>query len=344
MNSTRISVLLVESSPAVRERLFNAINAHPRLQVVHSVGTGEKALAYLAEAKADIVLMDIRLPGMDGFAATRTIMETVPLPIVICSSGGAAIDHANTFNSLEAGAVAFVEKPTDDESRATITKLLDTLVIMSEIKVVRRWPKKPDPEGAARLPQKRESPSPCNIICIGASTGGPPVLRTILHGLAKAKFPPVVIVQHISAGFLPGLVNWLQDATGASCRIGTNNEQLLPGVVYFAPDNFQLAVTRGNRAVLSAGPLVNNLRPSVSHLFHSVVMNCGASATGILLTGMGKDGAAELKGLRDAGGLTIAQNLESCVVKGMPGEAIQIGGATYVLTPDEIAPFLLTRF
>jgi two-component system chemotaxis response regulator CheB len=179
------------------------------------------------------------------------------------------------------------------------------------------------------------------MVAIGASTGGPPVLQTLLSSLPKQFSVPVLIVQHIAAGFLPGLVEWLSQVTYFPIRIPAHGDLLLPGHAYLAPDGFHLGVERGPRAVLSQAPPENNLRPAVSHLFRSVAETLGNQAVGVLLTGMGKDGAAELKMLRDKGAITIAQDKESSAVHGMPGEAIQLGAATHVLSPERIVEALV---
>jgi two-component system chemotaxis response regulator CheB len=162
-------------------------------------------------------------------------------------------------------------------------------------------------------------------------------LQTILTGLPKDFAVPVLIVQHIAAGFLPGLVEWLNQTTGVKVHIAAYGDQPLPGHVYLAPDDFHLSVRMGGQIMLTKEEPENGLRPAVSHLFASLAHICGAGSMGVLLTGMGKDGAAELKRMKDRGAITIVQDRESSVVHGMPGEAIALGAATHVLPADRIA-------
>ena len=178
------------------------------------------------------------------------------------------------------------------------------------------------------------------MVAIGTSTGGPPVLQPILAGLPK-NFPiPVLIVQHIAAGFLPGLVDWLNQTTGFPTHIAAQGESLLAGHTYLAPDGYHMGLGGFGQIVLSKQQPENGLRPSVSYLFRSVAAVCGANAIGVLLTGMGRDGAEELKFLKELGAVTIAQDEESSVVHGMPGEAIKMGAASHVLAPDKIPALL----
>jgi len=241
-----------------------------------------------------------------------------------------------------------VEKPRgvghpDHERMAK--ELVQTVKLMSEVRVVRRW-------GAARMKAATATPAPVvelkrptgqvEIVAIGASTGGPPVLQTILAGLPK-EFPvPVVIVQHIASGFVQGMADWLQQSTGFPTSIAGHLQQLEPGHAYLAPDEFHMGIQRGGRVVLSKTEPESSLRPAVSYLFRTIASAFGSNAVGVLLTGMGKDGAAELKVMKDNGAVTIAQDKESSIVHGMPGEAIALGAATYVLSPDKVPP-MLTR-
>lgn len=179
------------------------------------------------------------------------------------------------------------------------------------------------------------------MVGIGASTGGPPALQKILAGL-PGDFPaPILVVQHIARGFLPGLKEWLKQKTPLGLHIAEHGICPQPGHVYLAPDDFHMGVGSGGRILLAHDAPQNGMRPSVSHLFRSLVETCGAQAVGVLLSGMGADGAAELKLMKDRDAVTIAQDRESSVVHGMPGAAIELGGATYVLPAEKIAEALL---
>lgn len=336
-----INVMVVEDSIVARQLLVHILTSDPAIRVVGCATSGEEAIAMLAEAKPDVVTMDIVMPKMDGFETTRLLMETQPLPIVIVSSNYDPNNIAQTFRALEAGAVAAVEKPPglqDPTHAVRAKKLIDTVKAMSEVRVVRRWPKTRAPVEAP--PPVVKSSGEIRLIAIGASTGGPVVLQTILTRVAKPLPVPVVVVQHISSGFIQGLADWLNVVTGLQVKVAGDGERLLPGTVYLAPDDCQMKVQAGGRLACVQAGAENGLRPSVSYLFRSVAATYRDSAVGILLTGMGRDGAAELKLMRDSGAITIAQDKESSVVFGMPGEAVKCGAAVHVLPPESIGDAL----
>lgn len=345
---SHVSVLIADDSPSMRLLLNHVLESDERIRVIATVNDGQAAIEFLeaGTVRPDVVLMDIHMPRLDGFEATRRIMETNPLPIVICTATADPKELAVAFRSMEAGAVACVEKPVgfeDPEFAVRAQNLQQTVRLMSEVKVVRRWVR---PRVAASAP----SPAPpvarntlARVVGIGASTGGPPVLQNILSGLPRDFGAPLLIVQHIARGFLPGMVEWLNQTTGLHVHIAAHGALPAAGHAYIAPDDFHLGVSSSGRLVLAREAPENGLRPSVSYLFRSLADNFGAKAIGVLLTGMGKDGAVELKLMRDRGSLTIAQDRESSVVHGMPGEAIVLQAATQVLHADRIAGALIAE-
>ena len=343
MEKKKVNVLVVEDSPVMRLLLVHLINRDPNLCVLGTANDGIEALAFLAQQKPDVILMDIHMPRMDGFDATRHIMETQPLPIVICSGTINPREVTVTFRALEAGAVAFIEKPIgmghpDFEVKAA--ELLRTVRLMSEVKVIKRWPRARTAGPASVVVDLKPAPSDIQLVAIGASTGGPPVLHTILSALPKDFPAPIVIVQHIAPGFLSGLVEWLAQATGFPVQIARHGARLAPGCACLAPDDFHTGVDSATHIVLSQAAPDDGHRPSVAHLFRSVAQACGPRAVGVILSGMGKDGAAELKLMKERGAVTIAQDEESSVVHGMPGEAIRLQAATHVLPPEQLAATL----
>ena len=339
----KIAVLVVDDSAVSRDLLTHVLSSDPGIEVIGCVRSGAEAVAALRERKPDVVTMDIHMPGMDGYEATRLIMESLPLPIVIVSASFEPENVAKMFRALEAGAVAGIEKPpgpADPAYAERARKLIDTVKAMAEVRVVRRWTRARLAARAAEPPVVTRRAAEIRLVAIGASTGGPPVLQTVLAGLPRPCPVPVIIVQHISAGFVQGLADWLSATTGLPTRLAQHGEIARPGTAYLAPDGCQMSVGKDFQIVCEDGPAEHGLRPSASFLFRSLARRFGAQAAGVLLTGMGQDGAEELKLMRDAGAVTFAQDKESSVVHGMPGEAIRLGAATHVGNPERIAATL----
>lgn len=338
-----IKVLVVEDSPVVQEFLVHILSEDPDIRVVGTAGNGESAIEAARRLQPDIITMDIHMPKMNGLEATRRIMEVHPVPIVIVSGSTDPHDVAMTFRATEAGAVAVLRRPAGighPEYETTARELVQTVKLMAEVKVVRRWPR--SETAAARPPEilPIRKPAKVGVVALGASTGGPPVLQTILSGLPRDYPAPVLIVQHMASGFVQGFAEWLAQSSALPVQLAGQGETILPGHVYVAPDEFQMKVERGGRIALSKDAPEGGLRPSVSYLFRSLAEVYGSEAVVVLLTGMGRDGAKEMKLLRDVGAITIAQDRESCVVNGMPGEAIKLDAAQLILPPEKIAPLL----
>lgn len=342
-----INVLVVEDSPVIREFLVHTLSSDTKIRVIGTAANGEEALEWVRKKKPDLITMDIHMPKMDGFEATRRIMETYPVPIIIISGSSADDEVATTFRALEMGALTVIPRPNGighPRYEATAKELVQTVKLMSEVKVVKRWAR-PVAAAIPRLSSAEAASIECapariDIVAIGASTGGPQALQAVLSGL-PGDFPaPVLVVQHIAPGFLRGLVEWLAGSCVLPVRIARHGETLQPGQVYIAPDGFQMGVRRGGIVVLSQDETENSHCPSVSCLFRTVAEVYGRNAAGVLLTGMGKDGAEELKLMKERGAVTIAQDAQSSIVHGMPGEAIRLEAAVHVLAPERIAAAL----
>ncbi|MGD0231013.1 MAG: chemotaxis-specific protein-glutamate methyltransferase CheB [Syntrophorhabdales bacterium] len=341
-----IEVLVVDDSPVACALLSHVLSSDPGIRVIDAAGSGRDAIESIKRHRPDIVTMDINMSYMNGFEATRIIMETDPLPIVIVTDRPDIHELEMSFQAIEAGALAVLQKPHGPGHPAYATNVKDLITavkLMSEIKVVKRRKSIAEKKGAPRInavDTLLSRPAEVKVIAIGASTGGPPVIETILSGLSK-DFPlPVVIVQHMAPGFTEGLAEWLRRKSSLSVHVAERSGVIRPGHVYLAPDGFQMKVDANGRLLCTDDGPENGLRPSVSYLFRSVSKVFGKASVGVLLTGMGKDGAEELKVMKEKGALTIAQDEESSVVFGMPGEAIRINAATYALPPDRIVSML----
>ena len=339
-----IKVLVVEDSPVVREFLVHILGSDPAIRVVGTAHDGEEAIEAIARTQPDVITMDVHMPKMNGLDATRRIMETCPTPIVVVSGSTDPREVATTFEAMEAGALAVLRRPAGlghPDYEATARELVQTVKLMSEVKVVRRWPRARRDQ-VARPAQARldHAPGKVRIVALGASTGGPPVLHTILSQLPEDFPAPVLVVQHMAAGFVRGFIEWLAQSSRLPVHLAAHGEQLLAGHVYVAPDELQMKVERGGRIALTRDAPENGLRPAVSYLFRSVAEVYGSDAVAGMLSGMGRDGADELKLLKDMGAATFAQDKDSSVVHGMPGEAIKLGAATFVLPPEKIAAVL----
>lgn len=341
-----IKVLVVEDSPVVQEFLVHVLGSEPDIEVVGRANDGEEAVEFVTRTRPDIITMDIIMPKMNGLDATRKIMETRPVPIVIVSGNWDPKEVDTTFRAMEAGALAIVRRPPGaghPEHEAAIKEMLRTIRLMSEVKVVRRWSRSASivKDIDADHPVPRGIHPEINVIAIGASAGGPPVLQKILSGLPK-DFPlPVLIVQHMAAGFLQGMLQWLSETSGVPLHIAADGITAIPGHAYFAPDGSHMGISNKGRIFLSGREPERSARPSVSFLFRTIAEAYGNKAAAVLLTGMGRDGAAELKLLKERGAVTIIQDRESSTVFGMPGAAKELGAALYELSPDKIVSVLM---
>lgn len=332
-----IRVLIVEDSATVRYHLRGIIEEIPGMYVVGQASNGERALTLVQQLKPDVISMDVSMPLMDGLEATEHIMSAFPTPVVIVSSL-IETDVQLAFKALEAGAVAVVEKPPHRDNPTFITKrnnLVKTLAAMAGVSVVRRKRRLTDrliPDDSTDRKQPTNRPQ---VIAIGASAGGPSALSKLLRALPADLPVPIVIVQHIPQEFIEGLAGWLDQISPLAVRLATNGLVLEPGVVNLSPGGVHLRVIKRNNtltAQLDPEPIYALYQPSVDVLFESVAASCGANAIGIVLTGMGTDGAQGLAVMREKGALTFAQDRASATVYGMPGAAIAQNAVGQVLS------------
>lgn len=349
----KIKILIVDDSPLSQKLYRHIIASDNRFEIVAAVSNGREAIAFLAKNSADVVSMDLNMPLMGGMEATRYIMQHHPAPIVIVSSLYDPTQQEMAMEVLDAGAVSIMPKPPGpghpDHSSAA-KQYLRMLRSMSEVKVIKRKPylknnnKPQQPKTFDNDSQTPQRKSDYKLMLIGASAGGPEGVKTILAGLWPGFPLPVMIVQHIDWHFTEGYRLWLQSYTQMPVVAAGDNQVLLPGHAYLAAGNKHLVVKKSGTAGLSSEPAHRGHRPSVKHLFKSAAEVYGKDNIAILLSGMGTDGAEELKLLKDAGALTIAQNKDTSLVFGMPGEAVRLNAARIILSPDGIVEHINQLF
>jgi two-component system chemotaxis response regulator CheB len=340
-------VLVAEDSPTYRELLVTILQNAPGLQVIGTARNGAEAVRLAKRLKPDVITMDIYMPEMDGFEATGQIMAENPCPVVIISASSAKDQQNLTFNALRAGALSVLEKPTLQDPPEAYEALAAQVKLMAEVKVVRRWSKptgpleSKQPAAGSASPLVQNGRAKIQLVAIASSTGGPGVLADILSKLS-ADFPaPILIVQHITPGFGSGLADWLNQQTPLQVRLARHADEPKPGQVLIAPDGAHMVMNSMGLIALDNTPSLQGLRPAADYLFDSVARVYGATAIGIILTGMGSDGAKGLLTMRRAGAHTIAQDKETSVVFGMPAVAIELEAAEQVLPAKRIAAAIM---
>lgn len=345
-----IRVLIVEDSWSQRELLVAIIEQDARLTVAGTANDGRAAIEATLRLRPDVIAMDIHLPILDGYAATRAIMHQCPTAIVLISSSTGDAQR-RSVEALAAGALAVVSKPGSPRHNDYLQerdKLLTTLRLMAEVPVVTRYPSRVAPAPAiVAYPEPAAADSAAEalpqVLALAASTGGPAALQTVLQGLGPAFPLPIVIVQHIARGFGVALAEWLNSSVALPVRIAVQDEHLLPGRVYLAPDHQHLLIRSRGFIALRQGVEADRYCPSADLLFESVARAYGSRAIGVILTGMGDDGARGLQQLRKAGGWTLAQDAASCVVNGMPQAAIAAGAIAQVAPLTALAGAIARR-
>ena len=350
-----IRVLLVEDSPIALTILKRILNSSPDIAIVGTARTGLDALELIPRIQPDVICTDFHMPQMNGLEFTSQVMTRYPLPILVVSASVQEEDTHRIFQLLEAGAVDILPKPMaglDADNTLLKQSLINKIKVLSGVRVFKKK-RTSSPSQRMSLPSQKEPRQPVQkgsdvkirnqpkIVAVGASTGGPLALQELFSALPK-DFPlPIVCVQHISLGFLQGLIDWLASDCNLLIQVAASGERPKPGKIYFPPERQHLEIDNEGRFVHSKAPPIASHRPSVTTTFSSIAQFYGRKTIGILLTGMGRDGADGMKTIVDAGGLTIAQDEATSVVFGMPKEAIALGAAHQVLPIQAIAPALL---
>ncbi len=336
-----VKVLIVEDSITTRRFLVNLINETHDLMVCGEASNGVEAIKMVEQVKPHVISMDIQMPRMDGIEATKEIMATKPIPIVVVSAGLGQKEVDFAMLAIEAGALAALEKPTaspqDAEKREEFLRLLR---LMARVHVIRRNPNL-SPSVSLPAPIKVNAKTHPEIVVIGASAGGPGALAQTLGHLPK-DFPlPILVVQHLSADFVTGFADWLSRRCQLDVRIPIQGDLPTAGTIWIAPGGKHMSLSADGRVMLHSEKGIYRHQPSIDILFENVSKVFGAQAIGILLTGMGDDGAAGLLTLYKQGARTIAQDEETCVIFGMPAAAIERKAVEYVLPIQQISTALL---
>ena len=343
----KLRVLVVEDSLTVRRRLCETLAADAAIEVVGEAEDGRRAIELCQSLRPDVLTMDMMLPVMTGLAATEYIMAHCPTPILVVSSSINRGELFRTYDALAAGAVDVLEKPRGDEPEGHWERrFIDTVKLVARIRVITHLRARcglgsPRVDAAPASVIDPVPAGPCRLIAIGASTGGPGAIVEVLRGLSPKLRAPVLLVLHINEPFGSAFADWLDAQTPRRVAFARDGEPVadVAGRVALAPPGHHLVVRHG-RLHLTQTPERHSCRPSVDVLFESVASDCGASAAGCLLTGMGRDGAAGLLAMRRAGGSTNAQDEATSVIYGMPREAALLGAAMHVLPLPDIGPAL----
>ncbi|HXB98469.1 MAG TPA: chemotaxis-specific protein-glutamate methyltransferase CheB [bacterium] len=340
---SRLRVLVAEDSLTVRKRIVEALSASPDFEVVGEASDGKQAIEQCQSLRPDVMTLDMMMPVMSGLAATEYIMAYCPTPILIVSASTNRGELFKTYQALAAGAVDVLEKDLGEGGDGDWeARLAGALRVVARVKVITHLKgRQPQPPEAGPLAAVQPGLA-LRAVAIGASTGGPGAVLALLRGLPKGFPLPILLVVHLTPAFGAAFAEWLDGESPLPVAYAKDGEPLPPsgrGCVRMAPPDSHLSLREG-RLRLGQGPERHSCRPSVDVLFESVAAELGSGAVGCLLTGMGRDGAAGLLAMRRSGALTLAQDEASCVVYGMPREAVQLGAASRVLPLDRMAPTL----
>jgi two-component system chemotaxis response regulator CheB len=345
----KIRVLVVDDSATVRRHLVNTLSNDPGIELVGEAEDGKSAIEQCLRHRPDLITMDMMLPVMTGLAATEYIMAYCPTPILIVSASINRGELFRTYEALAAGAVDVLEKPTGTEADGVWEERFIAIVkLVSRIRVIMHPRLRLADHAGSKVVT---SVSPCGngtdrkfeLVAIGASTGGPGAIVEILRALPASFRLPIVFVLHINEPFGTSFADWLDGQAGRPVACAREGDPVASasGRVVMAPSGRHLTV-RDGRFHLTLDPERHSCRPSVDVLFESISGHYGPSAIACLLTGMGRDGAAGLLRLREAGGMTIAQDESTSVIYGMPHEAALLGAAVKILPLGEIAAQLIS--
>lgn len=343
---TSIKVLIVDDSAVVRKVFREELSRERGLEVVGTAPDPYVARDKIVQLKPDVITLDIEMPRMDGLTFLKKLMKYHPMPVIIVSSltkkGGSL-----AMEALSLGALEVISKPSSAYSVGEMSvQLIDKIKAVARVKVTSRGERKPDKSirPSAGMPSEALSRTTNKIIAIGASTGGTEALKAVLTAMPP-NAPGILVVQHMPAHFTTTFAERLDELCAMSVKEAKDGDSLVNGVALIAPGNYHMVLKRSGAnyyVQVKTGPLVNHQRPAVDVLFHSVANYAGGNAVGAILTGMGSDGAIGLLKMKDAGARTVAQDEKSCIVFGMPKEAIKMGAVERVVSLKNIAQTTLS--
>lgn len=343
-----VRVFAIAYSPEWAANVERLFSRRHDVKLVKTVFGNETVLAQLETYAPDIIAVEGSTDWESVRRITRSIMQAHPMPVVILVSRNDSEDEESSSKSLDAGALSLLTIPAaghNDEYDIAGEQLAKSLRLMAEVKVVRRWDST-RLESLTRahheLAAAGKHPHRVYAVCIGASAGGTNALQEVFSHLPQSFPLPILVVQHIAKGYVAGLVRWLGEQTAMRICIAEDGMPLEGGTIYVAPDDRHLTVDRKHCILLVDDEPVNGFKPSIARLFRSVHESYGGSAVAVLLSGMGNDGAQEMRRLHDAGAITIAQDKDTSLIHGIPGEAIKLAAVTSVLPVQEISSALLT--
>lgn len=328
-------LLLVDDSMLVRSMMKTLLSQWDGFEIIGEASNGTAGVEMAAKLRPDLILMDVNMPEMNGIEATRQIMENFPVPIIVFTSEDVS---KIGFDAINSGALEVVPKPditkmNDPVFTKGFRTVLDHAVRFGSLKIGS------SPSSAGFLRGGLDARKPFDLLVIGASTGGPSAVRKVLSDLPGNYPVPVLLSQHIELGFDQGYADWLDEATELKVSLAGESQKLQAGTVLVARATHHLVCSRG-AAFLDDGPAIANQKPSIDRMFLSALEEYGNRLAGVLLTGMGQDGAKGCKAIVDRGGTTLVQNRQSSMIFGMPKAAIEMGGASRVLSLEEIGPVL----
>jgi two-component system chemotaxis response regulator CheB len=350
----RVRVLVVDDSFVCREQLRELLQAEGDISVVGEAGTGEEAVDRVRVLRPDVTTMDVHMPGLGGLEAIEQIMAKTPVPILVITSRPAGAEQNLAFEAVRRGALDLVEKPGFDDDRAA-ERLRSFVRRFADVRVVRHMagnrvaagiedlalPRSlRSPRVPSTIPSRAQAPD-LTVVGIGASAGGPSTVASVLSRIPKDIKAAFALVQHLPTGFTDSFAEYLSRSIPLPVRVVRSATRLEPGVVFLAEDDHHLAIASPHTIASLGGPRVGGHRPSVTTLFQSLAEVLGPHGVGVILSGMGSDGAQGMRKMSNAGAYTIAQDQATSVVYGMPKAAVEAGGVKTVLPVDLIPPVLI---